>query len=131
MSNTLFSDTLIVYLVGIFAIGIAVCIGLLRKNKKKLAASHIYQYTLDANVTELKCLANVEVDVVEFEAKANSKMTKGKVRDLHLPRELNLGGYVRDKKGYIVTGDTEIKEGDHVIVFCYSSKTRQIEKYFN
>ena len=38
MSNTLFSDTLIVYLVGIFAIGIAVCIGLLRKNKKKLAA---------------------------------------------------------------------------------------------
>ena len=100
-------------------------------NKKKLAASHIYQYTLDANVTELKCLANVEGDVVEFEAKANSKMTKGKVRDLHLPRELNLGGYVRDKKGYIVTGDTEIKEGDHVIVFCYSSKTRQIEKYFN
>ncbi len=100
-------------------------------NKKRLAASHIYQYTLDANVTELKCLANIDVDIVEFEAKANSKMTKGKVRELNLPHDMNLGGLIRDKKGYIVTGETEIKEGDHVICFCDSLKTRKIEKYFN
>jgi trk system potassium uptake protein TrkA len=100
-------------------------------NKKLIAASHIYQLTLDADVTEIKCLTNVDVDVIEFLAKPDSKITKDKVKDLKLPRDLNIGGIVRNGVGIIVNGETQIEADDHVIVFCYASKIRKIEKYFN
>lgn len=100
-------------------------------NKKIIAASYIYQLTLDADVTDIKCLTNVDVDVIEFLAKPDAKITKTKVKDLKLTHDLNIGGIVRDGVGIIVNGNTQIEVGDHVIVFCLSSKIRKIEKYFN
>ncbi len=100
-------------------------------NKKLIAANYIYQLTLDADVTDIKSLTNVEVDVIEFIVKPQSKITKGPVKTLKLPHDLNIGGIIRDGKGVIVTGDTHIQADDRIIVFCYSSKIRKIEKYFN
>jgi trk system potassium uptake protein TrkA len=100
-------------------------------NKKLIAANYIYQLTLDADVTDIKSLINVEVDVIEFIVRAHSKITKGLVKTLKLPDDFNIGGVIREGKGIIVTGDTQILSEDRIIVFCYSSKIRKIEKYFN
>ncbi len=100
-------------------------------NKKLIAANYIYQLTLDADVTDIKSLTNVEVDLIEFIVKPESKITKGPVKTLKLPYDMNIGGIIRDGKGVIVTGDTHIQADDRIIVFCYSSKIRKIEKYFN
>ncbi|MDL2262153.1 Trk system potassium transporter TrkA [Bacteroidales bacterium OttesenSCG-928-I21] len=100
-------------------------------NKKLIAASYIYQLTLDADVTDIKSLTNVDVDVIEFLVKENSKITKAQIKNLKLPRELHIGGIIRDGVGIIATGNTQVNENDRVIVFCYSSKIRKIEKYFS
>ena len=100
-------------------------------NKKLIAAGYIYQLTLNADVTDIKLLTNVDVDVIEFLVKKGSRITKEPVKHLKLPRELHLGGVIRDGVGTIVTGDTHIQENDRVIVFCRSSYIRKVEKYFD
>ncbi len=100
-------------------------------NKKVIAADYIYQLTLDADVTDIKSLSNVAVDIIEFIVSPQSKITKSIIKDLKLPIDFNIGGVIRNGKGMIVTGDTHIQAEDRVIVFCYSSKIRKIEKYFN
>jgi trk system potassium uptake protein TrkA len=99
-------------------------------NKKMIAASYIYQLTLDADVLDVRTLTSADAEVVEFVAKNGSKITKNKVKDLRLPSNVNIGGYVRDGEGYIVAGDTVIQPGDHVICFCIASAIRKIENYF-
>jgi trk system potassium uptake protein len=99
-------------------------------NKKMIAASYIYQLTLDADVLDVRTLTSADAEVVEFVAKKGSKITKNKVKDARLPANVNIGGYVRNGEGYIVAGDTVIQPGDHVICFCIASAIRKIESYF-
>lgn len=100
-------------------------------NKKMLAASYIYQYTLDADVHNVKCLTHVDAEVVELTAKEDSPITKGKIMDIKLPKDLFIGGVVREGKGFIANGHTEIQAGDDVIVFCLSSSFHKLDKLFN
>ena len=50
--------------------------------------------------------------------------------NLSLPKEITLGGLVRNGKGMTVTGQTQIQPGDHVIVVCMNEKISQVEKLF-
>lgn len=100
-------------------------------NKKMIAASYIYQLTLDADVLNVKNLTATDAEVVEFIANPGAKITKSRIKDLRLPEEVNIGGYVRDGIGYIVDGNTVIIPNDHVIVFCVSSAIRKMEPFFN
>lgn len=99
-------------------------------NKKMIAASYIYQLTLDADVLDVRALTSADAEVVEFVAKEGAKITKSKIKDLKLPANVNIGGYVRGGQGFIVAGDTIIEPGDHVICFCVASAIRKIESYF-
>jgi trk system potassium uptake protein TrkA len=100
-------------------------------NKKMIAASYIYQLTLDADVLNVRSLSSADAEVVEFVAKPGSKITRSKIMDLRLPDQVNIGGYVRNGVGNIVNGNTIIMPNDHVIVFCVSSAIRKMETFFN
>ena len=54
-------------------------------NKKTIAASHIFQMMLEADVDNLRSLMLVDADVAEFTAAEGSKVTKKPVKDLGLP----------------------------------------------
>lgn len=100
-------------------------------NKKLLTASHIYQLTLNANISNVKCLTNVEAVVMEFIVKEGSRVTKDTVRDLQLPNNVNIGGLIRDGKGITVNGLTQIQPNDHVIVFCMSDSVSKLDAFFH
>lgn len=100
-------------------------------NKKKIAASYIYQLLLDADVSNVKCLTFANADVAEFVVKENARVTRSLVKDINLPKGATIGGLVRDDEGILVTGNTQILPGDHVVVFCLASMIKRIEKYFN
>lgn len=100
-------------------------------NKKMIAASYIYQLTLDADVLDVKSLTSADAEVVEFVAKAGSKITKSQIKNIRLPENVNIGGIVRDGVGSIAYGNTQILPGDHVMVFCVSSAIRKVESMFN
>ena len=100
-------------------------------NKKMIAASHIYQMMLDADVSNVKCLTFANADVAEFTVPAGAKITKHFIKDLGLPKGTTIGGMIRNGEGVLVTGDTLIQPGDHVVVFCLSMMINKIEKFFN
>ena len=79
-------------------------------NKKLIAPSHIYQFLLDADV---------------------SRVTRKQVKDLHLPKDMTLGGLIRDGEPMMIKGDTRIQAYDHVVVFCLDTAMRKLEDYFN
>lgn len=100
-------------------------------NKKLIAASHIYQFLLDADVSNVKCLTFADAEVAELVARPNSKITKKKVKELKLPKDMTLGGLIRNGEPLMVDGDTLIQAYDHVMVFCLDSAIRKLEDYFN
>ncbi len=100
-------------------------------NKKMIAASHIYQMMLDADVNNVKSLTFANAEVAEFTVKEGSKITKRLIKDAKLPDEITIGGLIRGGEGMLVTGDTQVLAGDHVVVFCLNMMIKKAEKYFN
>jgi len=96
-----------------------------------IAASHIYQMMLDADVSNVKCLTFANADVAEFTVKEGSQVTKHFVKDLGLPKGTTIGGLIRQGEGIVVTGNSKIQTGDHVVVFCLNMMIKKIEKYFS
>ena len=67
-------------------------------NKKTVAASHIFQMMMKADVRNMRSLMMVEADVAEFVAAEDSKVTRKPVKDLGLPFGITIGGLGRDGK---------------------------------
>jgi trk system potassium uptake protein len=99
-------------------------------NKKLIAASYIYRFTLNAAISKVKCLTASDAEVFEFIAKADAKITQKPVRYLGFPEEAKIGGIIRGEDAFIANGDTWIKEGDKVVVFTLPSGIRKLEKFF-
>ena len=99
-------------------------------NKKLIAASYIYRFTLNAAISKVKCLTASDAEVFEFIAKPDGRITQKPIKDLGFPDEAKIGGIIRGDDAFIARGDTEIKEGDKVVVFTLPSGIKKLEKFF-
>ena len=99
-------------------------------NKKTIAASHIYQMMLAADVTSVKSLTIADADVAEFVVSDGALVTRQPVMKLNLPKGITIGGIVRDGEGFLVNGSTQILPGDRVVVFSLTSLFNQLDHYF-
>lgn len=100
-------------------------------NKKRLAASHIYQHTLKANISTMKCLTASDAEVIELTTKAGAKITKTELKKSKIPRDINIGAIIRGDQIQIAHGDMQILAGDKVIIYCLPSGIHKVEKLFN
>ncbi|MBN2773409.1 MAG: Trk system potassium transporter TrkA, partial [Prolixibacteraceae bacterium] len=71
-----------------------------------------------------------EAEVFEFIVKPNAKITEKQIKDLDLPEETKIGGYIRGEQGYVADGSTQIEAGDRVAVFTLPSGIKKLEKFF-
>ena len=99
-------------------------------NKKIIAAGRIYQMLLDDDLRNVKFLMTSNADVAELTASEDSKITRKPVKDLGLPRGVTIGGLMRDGHGMLVSGMTQIKAGDQVMIFSHNVNIRKIEQLF-
>lgn len=99
-------------------------------NKKLIAASHIYSYTLDAEVENIQCLTITDAEVMEFVAHRNSKITKKTIKDLNFPKNAIIGGVLRGNECFIAKGDTQILEEDRVVVFTLHDGIDKVANFF-
>jgi trk system potassium uptake protein TrkA len=99
-------------------------------NKKISAASRIFRHTSNPNVTQVKYLTGANAEVLEFNVPANSKITKGTLRNIDFPEDAIVGGGTRDGIPFIATGDTLIKANDKVVVFTLPTAYDKLSKFF-
>lgn len=99
-------------------------------NKKLLAASEIFKHVRKGEVVALANLKHVDAEVLEFEVKPNSTVTKNKIRDIKLTRGAVFGGVIRNGETYMTFGEFQILAGDKTVVFCLPESISEVEKLF-
>ncbi|WP_163714152.1 Trk system potassium transporter TrkA [Mangrovibacterium lignilyticum] len=99
-------------------------------NKKLIAASYIYKYTLGAQVAQAKCLTASDAEVFELIASEGSKITQTPIKDIGFPEDATLGGIVRGQMAFVAKGETIVQAGDKVVVFALPSAIRKLDKFF-
>ena len=100
-------------------------------NKKLITVSNIYRFLLSADVSNVKSLTIANADVAEIIAKPNSPITKKEVKKIIFPKNVTLGGLIRNGEPMMIDGETLIEPYDHVVVFCLDDSLREAEKLFH
>ncbi len=100
-------------------------------NKQSISASNIYKMILKADVTNVKSLMVANADVAEFTAAEGSKITKKLIKDVNVPATATLGGIIRDGKGMLVNGMTQVLPGDKVIAICIDNDLKPLAALFD
>jgi trk system potassium uptake protein TrkA len=100
-------------------------------NKRMIAASNIYSFTLEAEVSSMQCLTATEAEIFEFVAHRESKITQAPLRELNFPQGAIIGGLIRGSKAHIAVGDTLIQQGDKVVVFALPFAIDKVVSFFH
>ena len=99
-------------------------------NKKLITAGKIFRFTLSNKVRSIKVLNGTDAVVLEFIVNTNSKITTGKLKDLHFPEEAIIGGYVRGNESFIADSESTIRPYDQVVVFANPEAVDKVDKFF-
>src|SRR5690606_36629415 len=70
-------------------------------NKKIIAANEIIKYIRKGHVQAVANLHGVDAEIIEFIVKTDTKITHKTLKDLKLPKSVNIAGVVRNNKGFI------------------------------
>lgn len=100
-------------------------------NKKLITSGHILRTILGLGARVESVMAFGDAEVADITVGENARVTRRAIKDLGLPRRITLGGMLRDGKGYLVEGRTEIRPGDRVLVFFSSGALGKVEHWFN
>ncbi|MDR2125356.1 MAG: Trk system potassium transporter TrkA [Prevotellaceae bacterium] len=98
-------------------------------NKKIIAASKIFRFTIGSDVQTVKYLPGSDAKVLEFIVKPGSASTKRKIGDIDF-NNAAICGIIRGDTSIIAADDVEIKPYDRVILFTFAAEISQISKYF-
>lgn len=99
-------------------------------NKKLMTASHIFQTLLDTVLDTPRCLALDDAEVMEIIAKEESPITRSPIHKMKIPKGITIAGLVREGRGMLVNGATQVIAGDHVVAFCLRGILSKMEHLF-
>lgn len=99
-------------------------------NKKLLNVGKIINSLIDISSVNAKCMMLDNAEIIELRAEEGSKIVSRPICELTLPKEITIGGLIRDGKGYLVEGRTRIQPGDHVMIFCITGSLSKVERLF-
>ncbi len=99
-------------------------------NKKVSTASRIFRFTMDHEVSSIKCLTGTDAEILEYVAKPGSIITSGALKSINIPKDAVIGGIIRGKSSFIAHGNTQIKPNDIVIVFALPTAIYKIGRFF-
>ncbi len=99
-------------------------------NKKVAATNEIHRFVHKGRLVSITELRDIKTEVIELIASKKSKVVGKRIDKLKLPENCIIGGIVCNGNVQIVTGTTQIKANDRVIVFCFPETIDKITKLF-
>jgi trk system potassium uptake protein TrkA len=99
-------------------------------NKKLIAANFIFRYVRQGEVIHITSLHGVDAEVLEFEVKQESKITREELRNLGLPKTAVIGGVIRNGSGLTVRGNFRFEPKDRVVVLSKPECIHTVEGFF-
>lgn len=58
------------------------------------------------------------------------KICEAPLKEINFPKEAVIGGIVRNKEAFIASGNTQIQDGDKILVFCMPTAIKDVQKLF-
>jgi trk system potassium uptake protein TrkA len=99
-------------------------------NPRLLATDQIVRLVRGDRISHVATLPEVKAEVLELVAEPGSPITKKPLRDLKFPKNSIVGAISRDDEVVLASGDSHVKAGEPVVVFCHENAVPQIEKLF-
>lgn len=81
------------------------------------------------NVVSINLLGE-DAETMELIAEEGSRITKGTLKDLDIPKGMVIGAILHDGNTVVPRGNAIIQPGDHVIVFALQSTVSAAEQFF-
>ena len=81
-------------------------------------------------ITSVATLKGIDAEAIEFVVAEGSKIVCKRLDEVHFPPGGRLGILVRGEEVIVPQSDTEIRPGDHVVVFALPTCIHDIEKLF-
>lgn len=82
------------------------------------AASRILRYVRRGRIRSVATFQDSPAEALEIEIGADSVAAGRTLADLHLPHEMIIGGVIRGDEAFVPRGDTEVQQGDRLIVIA-------------
>jgi trk system potassium uptake protein TrkA len=101
-------------------------------NKKMLAANEILTFIRRSELLSVSHLHGFDADVVDLLAPPGAPITRKSLSQLQseIAGKIIIGSVFRDNEWVPAVGDTQIKEGERVIVICGSQYFRDLRELF-
>lgn len=99
-------------------------------SKKLLTVNAILRFIQKRTLESIATIPGVAAEIVEISARNHSAITKRRLRNVTFPRNAILGAVRRGDEVMIPTGDTQIRPGDSVVVFCTRNALADVNKLF-
>ncbi len=94
------------------------------------AANAILRYVRRGHIHSVVTFQDTKAEAIELEVTANGAAVGKTLADIHLPHSVIVGGVLRGKDAFVPHGDTEVHDGDRLIVFALPEGIAAVEKLF-
>jgi trk system potassium uptake protein TrkA len=94
-------------------------------------AATIMKFVRRGDILGFAQLKENEAELLELVAHADNPITKRPLVDLDFPESAVVGSIIRGKKVYTPRGDTQIEDGDRVVVFALPDAVEAVQKLFS
>lgn len=99
-------------------------------NKKTAASNEIHRHVRGGRVISVTALRGIKAEVIELQATEDSRIVKKPIHRISFPDGCVVGGILRGGMVEIATGQSQIRPGDRVIIFCLPEAVYQITALF-
>jgi trk system potassium uptake protein TrkA len=100
-------------------------------NKKIIAANEIFKYVRKGEIKAIVNLHDLDAELIEFNVKEGTKITRKPLRELKFPKNSNIAGVIRNDEGIVPFGGFQLQAGDKAVVFVHTESVPEIEDFFN
>lgn len=97
-------------------------------NKKFVAANFVFRRFHQSEI--FSKLYGVKAEILEFQVKEKSKVTKNPISKLAIPSNTVISGVIRQNSGFITLGDFQLNAGDRAFVFTLPENVKKVTAMF-
>ncbi|HAJ34561.1 MAG TPA: Trk system potassium transporter TrkA [Chloroflexi bacterium] len=99
-------------------------------SKQMLTVNAVQQFIQHRQVAAIASLPGIEGQMIEFIARARSRIVQRPLRDVKFPHGAVVGAVLRSGILIIPDGDTMIQPGDRTVVFALPSAMNELDRLF-
>ena len=95
------------------------------------AANSILRYVRRGKIHSVATFDDTDAEAIEIEVDAQSTAVGKSLQELPLPSGAVVGGILRKGGAFVPTGATDIRPGDHLIIFALPKAIERVEELFS